>query len=59
MPSAHPFYIQSLQSGPITIATGADDFTAPVAIVILIANHNSDGTVLKFSPTSPTRTHAH
>jgi hypothetical protein len=43
----------------ITVATGADDFTALVATVIFIAIHSSDGTILKFSPTSSTRTHAH
>jgi hypothetical protein len=38
---------------------GADDYTVPVATAILIVNHSSNGMVLKFSPTSPTRTHAH
>jgi hypothetical protein len=49
------------QAGLITIAMGADDFTAPVATVIFIATkgHNSDDTVLKFSPTLPIRTYAH
>jgi hypothetical protein len=48
------------QAGLITVATGADDFTEPVATVILIATkgHNNDDMVLKFSPTSHTRTHA-
>jgi hypothetical protein len=38
-----------------------NDFTEPIATMIFIAikGHNSDGTVLKFSLTSPTRTHAH
>jgi hypothetical protein len=31
----------------------------PVATVIFVANHSSDYTVLKFSPTLPTRTHPH
>jgi hypothetical protein len=49
------------QMGPITVATSVDDFTELVATVIFTATkcHNSDDTVLKFSPTSPTRTHAH
>jgi hypothetical protein len=49
------------QVGPITVATGADAFTEHVATVIFIATkgHSSDDTVLKFSPTLPTRTHAH
>jgi hypothetical protein len=40
---------------------GMDDFTKLVATVIFIATkgHNNNNTVLKFSPTSPTRTHAH
>jgi hypothetical protein len=40
---------------------GADDFTTPVATVIFIATkgHNSDDTILTFSSTSLTRTHAH
>jgi hypothetical protein len=47
--------------GLITIATCTDDFTAHVATMIFNATkgHNSDGTVLKFSPISPSRTHAH
>jgi hypothetical protein len=49
------------QAGRITVATGIDDFTAPVATMIFIATkgHSSDDMVFKFSPTSPTRTHAH
>jgi hypothetical protein len=45
----------------MTIATGVDDFTVPVATVIFIATkgHSSDNTVLKFSPTSSIRTHDH
>jgi hypothetical protein len=45
---------------PITVAKGADDFTKSVATVVFIATkgHSSDDTALKFSPTSPTRTHA-
>jgi hypothetical protein len=49
------------QAGLITIEMGVDDFTAPVATMIFIAakGHSSDDTVLMFSPTSTTRTHAH
>jgi hypothetical protein len=36
-----------------------DDFTMPVDTVIFTANHTSDDTLLKFSLTLPTRTHAH
>jgi hypothetical protein len=52
-------YVQLLPSGPNHSSNG--HFTKPVAIVIFIATkgHSSDGTILKFSPTSPTRTHAH
>jgi hypothetical protein len=49
------------QAGPITVAVGADDFTEPIATVIFIATkgHSRNGMILKFSPTSPTRTYAH
>jgi hypothetical protein len=48
------------QAGSITVAMGADDFIESIATVIFIATkgHNSDNMILKFSPTSPTRTHA-
>jgi hypothetical protein len=39
----------------IIVATGADDFTMPISIV----NPAAMAQILKFSPTSPTRTHAH
>jgi hypothetical protein len=49
------------QADPIIVATGADDFTEPIATVIFIATkgNNSDDIILMFSPTSPTRTLAH
>jgi hypothetical protein len=47
------------QAGSVLVPMSADDFTVPVDTVIFIASHNSDDTILKFSPTSPTRTHAH
>jgi hypothetical protein len=49
------------QADSITVATGMNDFTEPVATVIFIATkgHSSDDTILKFSPTLPNRTHAH
>jgi hypothetical protein len=38
-----------------------DDFTEPIATVIFIATkgHSSNDIVLKFSPASPTKNHAH